>query len=1246
MLTIYRASAGAGKTHKLTGEYLMLLFSQPGAYRRILAVTFTNKATDEMKTRIVQELYHLASGRASDYIQLLSSAYSLTERQVREQARKILVAILHDYSAFNISTIDRFFQQTMRAFTREIGLQGGYGIEMDQELVLTEAIDNLLADLEKPESKDLLGWLLRFAEDKIEDGGGWSLRKDIMSLSREVFKESYKAFSEEVGKDIADKQALDAYKNELYAIIRSVEAEAKRLGEEGVATDEMKTRIVQELYHLASGRASDYIQLLSSAYSLTERQVREQARKILVAILHDYSAFNISTIDRFFQQTMRAFTREIGLQGGYGIEMDQELVLTEAIDNLLADLEKPESKDLLGWLLRFAEDKIEDGGGWSLRKDIMSLSREVFKESYKAFSEEVGKDIADKQALDAYKNELYAIIRSVEAEAKRLGEEGVALLKQFALQPSDFKGGSRSPFFYFEKLARGEMKEPTATFQTLPDNPEAYTTKTTPPGLRQIIGCVYEEGLNACVKNIVSLFANLTAYNTAREIVRYYYTLGILTDISRQIASYREEKNVMLIADTTELLNKVISGSDAPFIYEKTGTHVDHYMIDEFQDTSGMQWNNFRPLVEESLANGRANLIVGDVKQSIYRFRNSDWKLLDEQVRRDFEEEQVREETLMDNWRSCRHIVEFNNGFFTTAPAILQDLYNEALKTSSLNEEERTAFFTKIMTAYDKSIQRVPPPFQKKDGHVRIDFLSGDEEKKWEQEAMERLPATLERLQDNGYALKDIAILVRTNQEGALVADTLLAYKEEHPSDRYNYDIISDDALFVGSSPAVRFLIAVLRYLRNPEDQTNRKLAMYAYQVLTGKFGESEADKSVSQNLQSISRQSLYEVTEGLFRNFSAYFPETEQVFVQAFLDMVSEYAQKESADLNRFLRWWDETGYRKTIATPDGQNAIRILTVHKSKGLGFKVVIIPFGDWEIDHKPTKPVILWCHPEKKPFDRLHLVPVRYGQILSSTIFAKDYFKERLHAFIDNLNTLYVAFTRSKEELIVFSPRPRKINKEGKVEKITSIADLLWAGVETDIEDDTFERGEWWHPASGRTAEDTLEEIPMSRLYSVSPDDRLQLRLHGKGFFFDNARRKHGTLMHEVLSRIRTPKDIPASVESYRLAGVINREEAAELISRLEELLQAEEVKAWYDGSARVLNEVDILFGKGLSKRPDRVMIKDNKVIVVDYKFGERQDKRHPNQVRNYLQLIRKMGFERVDGYLWYVELGKIEAVNK
>lgn len=1044
------------------------------------------------------------------------------------------------------------------------------------------------------------------------------------------------------------------------------------------ATDEMKSRIVEELYNLASGKKSDYVDSLCSTYSLTEEQVRQQAGKILRDILHDYSAFNISTIDRFFQQTMRAFTREIGLQGGYGIEMDQELVLTSAIDNLLGDLEKPESKELLGWLLRFAEDKIENGGEWNLRKDIMSLSREVFKESYKASSEEVAKDIQDKEALENYKNELFGIIRSTEAEAKRLGEAGLALLDKYALKTTDFKGGSRSPLTLLDRLARGEMKEPSATFIGLADNLDGCFTKTTSPGTRQIIGCVFEEGLNDCIKNIIALFSNLTAYNTAREIVRYYYTLGILTDVSRQIAAYREEKNVMLIADTTELLNKVIGGSDAPFIYEKTGTHVDHYMIDEFQDTSGMQWNNFRPLIEESLAHDRANLIVGDVKQSIYRFRNSDWKLLDEQVQADFSPEEVTEETLKDNWRSCRNIVEFNNTFFTAVPGILQTFYNETLLTSSLSEEQRAAFLTKIMSAYTKSYQQVPPPFQQKDGHVRVEFLSGDEDRDWKEEALDRLPQVVEQLQDNGYALKDIAILVRTNMEGAMVAGKLLTYKEENPSDRYNYDIISDDALFVSGSPAVRFMIALLRYLRNPEDKINEQTALYSYRILQGEPVDAEqADAyslstsnlafppEIAAELQLLSRQSLYEISEGLFRLFSGHYQENEQVFVQAFLDMVSEYTQKESADLSRFLKWWDETGYRKTIATPDAQNAIRILTVHKSKGLGFKVVIIPFGDWEIDHKPTKPVILWCKPEIKPFNRLHLVPVRYSQSLANTIFAEDYFRERLHAFIDNLNTLYVAFTRSKEELIVFAPRPKKIKEEtGEVEKISSIADALWAGLHWEVSDtkegesllplppsfDTkeglFELGTWWHPSASRSDETAPEEIEMARINSISPDDRLQLRLHGKGFFFDNERRKHGALMHEVLSQIRTAKDIAAAVESYRLAGIINKSEAETLVIRLGELLDTPEVLPWYDGTSRILNEVDILFGKGLSKRPDRVVITGDRVIVVDYKFGEIQDKRHHNQVKNYMKLIRQMDYKEVEGFLWYVELGIIEPVDR
>lgn len=383
---------------------------------------------------------------------------------------------------------------------------------------------------------------------------------------------------------------------------------------------------------------------------------------------------------------------------------------------------------------------------------------------------------------------------------------------------------------------------------------------------------------------------------------------------------------------------------------------------------------------------------------------------------------------------------------------------------------------------------------------------------------------------------------------------------------------------------------------------------------------------------------------------------------MQAFMDMVSAYVQKESADVNRFLKWWDETGCNKTIATPDGQNAIRILTVHKSKGLGFKVVLIPFCNWEIDHKSKPAVTLWCQPKVKPFDGLHLVPVTYSATLGDTIFAYDYFKERLHAFIDNLNTLYVAFTRSKEELIVFAPVPSKLTKEGKAEKISSVGDLLWNGVSMSVPDtregdalvpledffkadqDTFEMGDWWRPSCSKESSE-VDEVPMSSLCSISPDDRLQLRLHGKGFFFDNAQRKRGTLMHEVLSRVRVPKDLPSSVEAYRLAGVINREEATELLTHLEKLLNDPRVADWYDGTTRVLNEVDILFGKGLTKRPDRVMIKGDEAIVVDYKFGERQLKSYHKQVEKYMQLIRKMGYKKVSGYLWYVELGEIQTVE-
>lgn len=1030
------------------------------------------------------------------------------------------------------------------------------------------------------------------------------------------------------------------------------------------ATEEMKSRIIQELYRLAAGAPSNYISLLTEKYRKKEDQIRWQARGILIRILHDYAAFNISTIDHFFQQTMRAFMREIGLQGNYRIEMDVDLVLSESIDNLLADLDKEGNKELLEWLLRFSEDKVEKGENWDLRKEIKLLSYELFKEQFKASGGQIGKEIEDKDALAGYKDALWATIRAAEAQAKQIGEEALALLASCHLQFSDFKGGSRSPLFFFERMAKGIIKEPTESFRKLAGDAKACYTPKTPSDKIQAIEQVFAGGLGDCIERAVRFFDRLTDYYTAREIIRYFYTLGILNDVAHQVKRWREEKNRMLIADTTELLNRIIDGSDVPFIYEKTGTRIDHYMIDEFQDTSNMQWRNFRPLVKESQANGRAGLIVGDVKQSIYRFRNSDWSLLDEQVRNDFAANEIEEKTLDTNWRSYRNIVEFNNTFFTVVPELLQQIYNQGLEESALMPEQRTMYAGKIRDVYAKSTQNVSPPFRSKEGHVRIEFLPDEEAKSWKEEALSRLPAVVEQWQANGYELRDMAILVRTRAEGMKVAETLLAYKETHPGSRFAYDIISEDALMIGNSSVVRFMMSMLRYVNRPENPVLRQFAWMTYVMMRRKTHAEETYGMVVENhinafspeivaeIQRLSHRSFYEMVEGIYHLFRGDVPDSEQIFVQAFLDVAADFVEKESVDTDRFLKWWKETGVRTKIATPDSQNAIRILTIHKSKGLGFKAVIIPFGDWDVDQMSGS--IVWCRPDRKPFDRLHLVPVSYSKELSKTHFADAYYHEKLHAYIDNLNALYVAFTRAKEELVVFTPREdvkRTKPVSALIRESMRISGIDGGGGEARLrplsegfraDEAVFEWGDWWQTSSGSPS--ATEEKPMGRIPSVLPDERIHLRLHHKGGFLDDRQRRYGVLMHDILSRIRTADDIRPAISVKESAGEIGRSDADEIMERLKRLLDQPGVKPWFDGSMEVMNEAEILFENGKSRRPDRIMLHNGRVVVVDYKFGEQKDVRHRFQVKRYLHLIREMGYDQVKGYLWYVESDEIESV--
>ena len=1014
------------------------------------------------------------------------------------------------------------------------------------------------------------------------------------------------------------------------------------------ATDEMKSRIVQELHTLSAGEKSDYLEKLTSKFTLSETQVRERAKSILENILHDYSAFSISTIDRFFQQTMRAFTREMGLSGGYKLELDESFILAQIIDLMIFELDKPQNKELSGWILDYMKHQIEDGKSWNIKENIGKLARQLFNEKYKLLSKDEKSKIEDKKQLNDYRQTLLKIIRSWESEMKNIGVRALNLMERFGLNYTDFKYGKNSGFLTFVKIANNDFKEPSGRFLSRGDNLEDWLTAKSEK--KQAIESAYFEGLNDCVKQAVELFENNLFYNTARSILQNYHTLGILNDIRNRLQQYQQENNTLFLSDTTELLNKIIADSESPFVYEKTGTRIHNYMIDEFQDTSSMQWQNFRPLLSESLAHGNFNLIVGDVKQSIYRWRNSDWGLLETQIPEDFGADAIRNEVLDTNWRSDANVVNFNNSVFAIAANILQDHFNISAETDA---------GTKITDAYRHVFQLVPSKNNKNEGHVKISFLDAtDKENDWQSQALAQLPHEIENLQYQGFALKDIAILVRKNDEAVEVAETLLKYKEAHPQSKFRYDIISNEALVIGNAQSVKAVVALLRHFQNRKDETCRMLAVYEYlrfhrgalpeTAISHYFDEGAKDfpDEIKTKLDSISTLPFYEMIEAFFAMSAHALNEKENAYVQAFLDVVLKFSTEASSNINSFLDWWDEKGCKKTLFLSESQDAIRLITIHKSKGLGFGAVIMPFLSWDIDHAGNRGPVLWCRPTTEPFNSLEILPLQYKSSLADTIFKEDYLQEKLYTYIDNLNLLYVAFTRAKNRIVAFAPKPVK-------DTVADVSSLLWqtlmrtdslAGHLSEQENSAvFELGNPT-PKARKSEQVPPVKLDSGKWQSIPFADRLKLRLNSAGFFSDDGSRAYGTLMHEIISSIQTLEDLHDAVEAKYISGEIDADKKAEITALLTRILSAPEVTDWYSGKYHIINETQVLHPAFGFSRPDRVMIGNDEVIVVDYKFGDAVESKYNRQVQHYVRTIKEMGYNNVKGFVFYVKNGKVLEV--
>lgn len=888
------------------------------------------------------------------------------------------------------------------------------------------------------------------------------------------------------------------------------------------ATEEMKERILRDLAE--------------------EGKTNPRAREILINLLHDYGSFSVSTIDKFFQQALRAFSRELGSSGNYQIELDKASLTKEAMDRVLDDLTEKD-KDLLGWFTKQLETALDNGESFHLESSLYEMAEEFgdvnekFTYDKKKLTElkEKCKEIVDTFHKDVYENALCI-------DTTTWGKTAAKGLAQYAGAQTKYKDSVKA------------------------------ANATTLAKLAETAGC---EAMYALMNPQGRRWKE---YRTARMVEKVIFTLGLAEEFYSKLAIIEEEKGVISLDESTSLLRDIIDGSDAPFIYEKLGVRFNHFLLDEFQDTSVVQWENFKPLLANSVSEGYSNIIVGDVKQSIYRWRNSDWNLLDKEIEENFKGK-VKVITLKENWRSTQSIVNFNNEFFTFAADNLglSNIYADVKQEAKVEDSQ--------------------------EGCVTVDFCEDE---------LEMIDGYIEQAVAAGAKMSDMAILLRTNGEGKKVAEYLLSK---------GYSVISDDSLDLKSSLIIRKIVSYLHSLCNNSDSLNTYL---------------------SESLEIDSEReyhSLLDLVDGVIKDLSETHPDEikgQTLFIQSFMDDILEWTSIHGNDLRQYLKHWEES--KIAISSPNDPNAIRITTVHKSKGLAFPIVIFPFAEKVGLFKEDT---LWCHLDSdaemgESFNSIF--PVVLGKSSGDSFFSESLKNEMEMQRIDNLNIFYVCLTRARKEMHIIAKNPPKSLIDGKSSP-NDLSQLLYLYCEQNGY--TFGSPYRWNEASKKEDSEIEEFNAEYETYGMNPEAcsrRFVASSDAWDYFSEEgigqSKRLRGIEQHALLSRIRTSDDAP---EVLRSIEPQTRELLLERISAHSE---------WFSPELKTLNEVAIIDSFGNTNRPDRVLVdEEGRVTVIDFKFGE-EDEKYSGQVRRYMRLFREMGYGEVSGYIWYVPIDKIIQVSE
>ncbi len=940
------------------------------------------------------------------------------------------------------------------------------------------------------------------------------------------------------------------------------------------ATEEMKSRIVKELNERAKEKDD------------------KVALEYLKSILHDYSHFNISTIDKFFQKIVRSMFRELGLSGLYNLVLDKTQLIEDSVDEMRINLDKYENAyDLL---LKHALSKMREGEDWSFAKELKSLTKLLWKEEFMNLTQEE-RELYTYDNVKKLFNECITRKEEILAEWAELAEKAKNSFVAAGLNLE--KDSSRKVLTRLDSFITGKINFFTET-QQANLSLEGVLTKA---NYSKFEARLRNTGFDVAIEEFANSYNNnLNTYYATLAVSSHAIYLPIIVEIHSLIRERLQERNEFLLSEINHLLAGMIGDNDAPFIYEKVGTQIKNYLLDEFQDTSSMQWKNFIPLVSDSVSYGNENLVVGDVKQSIYRWRNSDWNILAHKIKDEYRSNCI-EDTLEDNWRSLREIINFNNSFF---PNLVNFLADENIKNVYSDVVQKI------------SVERKSP----EGGYVNWKVWNEvqGEQVDFQEEELNALYHDIKEVLSNGYNLNDIGILVRDKKKGVLVSKYLL---------EKGINVISSESLLVSSSNDVRLLVYLLRMFVNKDDVVN-KFVLDNLRILSPE--ESDA-------ILKASNLPLFEQVEKYIQILKLNEVKESIVYVQAFQDLVFDYNQKRSSDINGFLSWWELEGKNISIEGGSGIDAVNILTIHKSKGLDFHAIFVPFCEWPLSKNGE---IKWFRNDASAFTNyIPLLPLKINKELEKTNFKAEYEEEMLYKKIDNLNLIYVALTRARDAMYIYSA-------PGTGHEVYKwVSQVMSKYVCDELSDETLYRsysfGKLEAPKKEKEEKKTKTESCECGYPSIDYNNvasKVNLR-----FQTESSLRQHeGNVLHGILQYVKTKDDVPRAINKAVRMGLISTKEV-DLKTELDNIINNPLTSEWFDGTYQTVWNERTIISKALY-RPDRIMEKDGELLVVDYKFGEQNDK-YFAQIRNYIKLLKQMGkWKNVRGCLYYHKTRTVQWV--